>query len=107
MTLQQAKTNHIDKFAPINVVLLHETIKHVLLAGEQLGKSRMVILEEILDHKEREDKQQFQYLKTTQLAIMVFFDTDARRTEIEVTDCSHNAVYCLVAIVFMEESIDF
>ena len=77
------------------------------MAGEQLGKSRMVILEEILDHKEREDKQQFQYLKTTQLAIMVFFDTDAGRTQIEMTDCSHNAVYCLVAIVFMEESIDF
>ncbi len=46
------ETNHIDKFAPINVVLLHETIEHVLPAGEQLGKSRMVILEGILDHEE-------------------------------------------------------
>ena len=53
----------------------------------------MVILEGILDHEEREDKQQFQYLKTTQLAIMTFFDTDAGRTQMEMTDCSHNAIY--------------
>jgi len=67
----------------------------------------MVILEGILDHEEREDKQQFQYLKTTQLAIMTFFNTDAGRTKIEMTDCSHNAIYRLVAIIFMEESIEF
>lgn len=67
----------------------------------------MVILEGILDHEEREEKQQFQYLKTTQLAIMTFFDTDAGRTQIEMTDCSHNVIYRLVAIIFMEESIEF
>ena len=61
----------------------------------------MVILEGILDHEEREDKQQFQYLKTTQLAIMTFFDTDAGRTQMEMTDCSHNAIYRLVAIAFL------
>ena len=65
----------------------------------------MVILEGILDHEEREDKQQFQYLKTTQLAIMTFFDTDAGRTQIEMTDCSYNAVYCFVAIIFVEERL--
>jgi len=46
-------------------------------------------------------------LKTTQLAIMTFFDTDAGRTQMEMTDCSHNAIYRLVAIIFMEESIEF
>lgn len=39
--------------------------------------------------------------------IMTFFDTDAGRTQIEMTDCSHNAIYRLVAIIFMEESIEF
>lgn len=38
---------------------------------------------------------------------MTFFDTDAGRTQIEMTDCSHNAIYRLVAIIFMEESIEF
>ena len=67
----------------------------------------MAILEGILDHEEREDKQQFQYLKTTQLAIMTFFDTDAGRTQIEMTDCSYNAVYFFVAIIFVEERFEF
>lgn len=67
----------------------------------------MVILERVLDHEEREDKQQFQYLKTTQLAIMPFLNTNARRTQIEMTDCCHNTVYCLVAIIFVEERFEF
>ena len=28
------KTQHIDKPSPVNVILFHETIEHILLAGE-------------------------------------------------------------------------
>lgn len=57
--------------------------------------------------KTAEDKQQFQDLKTSQLAVMTFFNTEVRRTLIEMTNCCHNAVYCLVAIIFVEERIEF
>ncbi len=67
----------------------------------------MVILERILDHKEREDKQQFKDLMTRQLAVMTYFNTDVRRTQIEMTNCCHYTVYCLVAIIFVEERIEF
>ena len=40
-----------------------------------------------------------------QLAVMAFLKTNTRRTEIQVTDCSHNAVYCLVAIVLWKNTL--
>jgi len=46
-------------------------------------------------------------LKSSQLAVRAFLDTDVGRTEIEVADGSHDAIYRLVTIIFMEESIEF
>ena len=51
-----AKAYLIDKLAPVNVVLIHETIEHILLTREQLRKPRMVTLEGVLVHEEREDQ---------------------------------------------------
>ena len=53
------------------------------------------------------DHEEWENVTVPILEIMLFFYIDAGRTEIEVTDYNHYAIYRLVTIVFMEESIDF
>ena len=38
-------------------------------------------------------------MKTIQLAVRAFFDTDVGRTEIEVADGSHDAIYLFIALL--------
>ena len=103
---QKAHGHPVDKLAPVDAVLFQETVEHVLLAGNELRKAGMAVLERIPHHEEREEQQQFQHLEAGEFAVVPLLNPDAGEIEVQAGDCTHYTIDCPVAIIFGEnESI--
>lgn len=93
--------------SPIDIPVVHKTIEHVLLAGEQLAKATVRIAGSRLHGEEREQDEQLHHLDEGELAVRILNRTDHFGLDGEAVHHGCYAFYCLACVIVLEKALEF